>query len=195
MFVREAGDPTAPTVLLLHGWMFPADLNWWTCYTPLAQIAHVIAVDHRGHGRGPRPSEPFRLSDVADDAAALLRHLDTGPAVAVGYSMGGPVAQLLWQRHPDLVRGLVMCATSSSWTASPRMRWGWRAMGGLQVVLRLVPRDWWEATFEAQLRGALPIPVTRMITDDTPKEVRERIAWIVSELDRGSAEDLAEAGR
>src|SRR3712207_5656552 len=34
-----------------------------------------------------------------------------------------------------------------------------------------------------------------MITDDTPKEVRERIAWIVSELDRGSAEDLAEAGR
>lgn len=204
MFVREAGPPgdgprgidrQAPTVLLLHGWMFPADLNWWTAYAPLARFARVIATDHRGHGRGPRPSEPFRLADVADDAAALLRHLDAGPAVAVGYSMGGPVAQLLWQRNPDVVRGLVLCATSSSWTASVRMRWGWRLMGGLQVLLRLVPRYWWEGIYEAQLRGGLPVPVTRMITADTPDETAALLPWIVAELDRGSAEDIAEAGR
>jgi pimeloyl-ACP methyl ester carboxylesterase len=152
-------------------------------------------VDHRGHGRGLRPSEPFRLADVADDVAALLRHLDAAPAVAVGYSMGGPVAQLLWQRHPDVVGGLVLCATSSSWTASWRMRWGWRLMGGLQVLLRLVPRYWWEGIYEAQLRGGLPVPVTRMITPDTPKETAELLPWIVAELDRGSAEDIAEAGR
>src|SRR5690349_23831945 len=47
-----------------------------------------------------------RLADCADDAAALLETLGTGPVIAVGYSLGGPVAQLLWKRHPDLVSGL-----------------------------------------------------------------------------------------
>ena len=194
-FIRETGDPSAPPVVLLHGWMFPADLNWSTCYAPLGEIAHVVAMDHRGHGRGPRPSTPFRLADVADDVAAVLRHLDMAPAVAVGYSMGGPVAQLLWQRHPDVVRGLVLCATSASWTASRRMRWGWRAMGGLQVVLRLVPRPWWEQLYVAQARGRLPVAVSSMITEDTPQEVLDRLPWVIAELDRGSAEDIAEAGR
>ena len=194
-FVREAGDPAGPPIVLLHGWMFPADLNWATCYGPLAAIGRVIALDFRGHGRGPRPSAPFRLADVADDVAALLRHLDAAPAVAVGYSMGGPVAQLLWQRHPDVVQGLVLCATSASWTASARMRWGWRAMGMLQVVLRVVPRPWWERLYQAQATGRLPVQVTQMIGQDTPKEVVDRLGWIISELDRGSAEDIAEAGR
>ena len=194
-FLRETGDPAAPTVVLLHGWMFPADLNWSTCYAPLGEIAHVIALDHRGHGRGPRPSAPFRLIDVADDVAAVLRHLGATPAVAIGYSMGGPVAQLLWQRHPTIVRGLVLCATSASWKASPRMRWGWRAMGALQVVLRLVPRPWWEQLYAAQARGTLPVKFTEMISEDTPKEVLDLLPWIIAELDRGSAEDLAEAGR
>lgn len=194
-FLRETGEPSAPPVVLLHGWMFPADLNWSTCYAPLGEHWRVIAPDHRGHGRGPRPSAPFRLADVADDVAALLRHLDVAPVVAVGYSMGGPVAQLLWQRHPDVVRGLVLCATSASWAASPRMRWGWRAMGALQVVLRLVPRPWWERLYVAQATGKLPVQISQMVSEDTPKEVLDRIPWIVAELDRGSAEDIAEAGR
>ena len=194
-FVREAGDPAAPAVVLLHGWMFPADLNWATCYGPLGEHYRVIATDYRGHGRGPRPSAPFRLADVADDIAALLHHLDATPAVAVGYSMGGPVAQLLWQRHPDVVRGLVLCATAASWAASARMRWGWRAMGGLQVVLRMVPRPWWEQLYTAQANGRLPVAVSQMISAETPKEVVDRLPWIISELDRGSAEDIAEAGR
>ncbi len=195
MFVREAGPVDGPVVVLLHGWMYPSDLNWWTCYGPLSTYARVIAPDHRGHGRGTRPAAPFRLADVADDVAALLRHLDTGPVVAVGYSMGGAIAQLLWQRNPDVVGGLVLCATSASWTASPRMRWGWRAMGALQLVLRIVPRSWWERMYAAQVRGELPVPISRMITSDTPDELVARLGWIVSELDRGSAEDIAEAGR
>ena len=194
-FVREAGDPAAPPLVLLHGWMFPADLNWATCYAPLSRHYRVIATDYRGHGRGPRPSAPFRLSAVADDIAALLDHLDAAPAVAVGYSMGGPVAQLLWQRHPESVRGLVLCATAASWAANARMRWGWRAMGGLQVILRMVPRPWWEQLYAAQATGRLPVAVSQMISTETPKEVVDRLPWIVSELDRGSAEDIAEAGR
>jgi pimeloyl-ACP methyl ester carboxylesterase len=198
LFVREAagpGTPGAPTFLLLHGWMFPADLNWFACYAPLAALGRVIALDHRGHGRGLRPSTPFRLADVADDAAALVRHLDAGPVIAIGYSMGGPVTQLLWQRHPDLVDGMVLCATSATFNDSVRERLQWRLMGVLQVGLRLLPRTWMEAGAQAQARGDRKVRLSRMISEDTPEELRALLPWIISELDRGSAEDIAEAGR
>jgi pimeloyl-ACP methyl ester carboxylesterase len=197
-FVRDTGPPEgvadAPTVLLLHGWMFPSDANWFTCYGPLAGNARVIALDHRGHGRGLRPAEPFRLADVADDAAALVEHLGCGPVVAVGYSMGGAVAQLLWQRHPEAVRGLVLCATSATFNVRLRDRWIWRGMGLLQLVLRLAPRHVWERAVTAQARGSR-IRFTRMIHEDTPAEILGLLPWVLGELDRGSAEDVAEAGR
>jgi pimeloyl-ACP methyl ester carboxylesterase len=175
--------------------MFPSDLNWFPVYGPLSEVAWVLAVDHRGHGRGPRPSKPFRLADVADDVAALLEQLATGPVIAVGYSMGGPVAQLLWQRHPQVVRGLVFCATSGTFNVTWRDRWLWRGMGILQVGLRLLPRHWWESLLERQARGALPLQVSRMITEEVSRELFDLLPWIVGELNRGSAEDVAEAGR
>ena len=72
----------------------------------------MLAIDHRGHGRGLRSPAPFRLVDCADDAAALLRTLGAGPVIAVGYSMGGPIASLLARSHPDRSSGLVLCATA-----------------------------------------------------------------------------------
>lgn len=112
-FVREvAGPPGAPTVLLLHGWMASGGLNWFQTFDGLGERYRVLAVDHRGHGRGIRSRRRFRLADCADDAAAVLAQLDAGPAVVVGYSLGGPIAQLLWRRHRDAVQGLVLAATS-----------------------------------------------------------------------------------
>jgi 3-oxoadipate enol-lactonase len=112
-FVREVtGPPDAPTVLLLHGWIASAGLNWFTVFEALGDRYRVLALDQRGHGRGIRTHRRFTLADCADDAAVLLEHIGTGSVIAVGYSLGGPVAQLLWRRHPDLVDGLVLCATS-----------------------------------------------------------------------------------
>lgn len=112
-FVRELpGPPGAPTVVLLHGWTATADLNWFTAYEALGDRYRVLAVDHRGHGRGIRSSRRFRLADCADDVAALCDHLGIRHIVPVGYSMGGPVAMLTWYRHRDLVDGLVLCATA-----------------------------------------------------------------------------------
>jgi pimeloyl-ACP methyl ester carboxylesterase len=54
----------------------------------------------------------MRLAVCADDVAALIDELGTGPVIAAGYSMGGPIAQLLWKRHPEKVAGLVLCATA-----------------------------------------------------------------------------------
>src|SRR5690348_11050534 len=51
-FVRDTGGD-GPPLLLLHGWTASADLNWYAQYGPLAAAGYrVIALDHRGHGRG-----------------------------------------------------------------------------------------------------------------------------------------------
>ena len=121
-WVRDLPGPTAdaPAVLLLHGWTVTADVNWSTTYRSLQRRFRVLAMDHRGHGQGIRSLRPFRLEDCADDAAALCRQLGLDRVVACGYSMGGPVAQLLWHRHRDLVGGLVLCATGRRFGSDPQ---------------------------------------------------------------------------
>lgn len=196
-FFRESPAPRAdaPTIALLHGWLFPGDLHWTDVAPALRDHARLIIPDHRGHGRGSRPAAPFRLTDVADDTAALLRRTGGAPAILVGYSLGGPVALLTWQRHPDLVRGVVLCATSATFTEDRLHRLAWRLMGALQLGLRLLPRHLAESLLRRQAEGRLPVPITRMIHQDSPPEVLERLAWFVAEFDRDSPEDVAEAGR
>jgi 3-oxoadipate enol-lactonase len=122
-FVREVeGPPGAPTLLLLHGWMASAGLNWFSAFDTLSKHFNVIAPDLRGHARGLRARRVFRLADCADDCAETLLQLDRGPVIAVGYSMGGPVAQLFWKRHRDLCDGLVLCATSPGFVPATRDR-------------------------------------------------------------------------
>ena len=112
-FVRHHPAPKgAPTVLLLHGLGATADANWFPAYPALVEQYGVVAIDHRGHGRGIRSDRAVRLADCADDAVAVLDVLGVERAVSVGYSMGGPIAQLIWHRHRDRTAGLVLCATA-----------------------------------------------------------------------------------
>src|SRR5947209_1051731 len=177
VFLRDSGGD-GPTVMLLHGWMASADLNWCGAYGDLIQAGYrVLAIDHRGHGRGLRPLLPFRLSDCAADAAAVLRHLDLAPARVVGYSMGGAIAQLVAHEHPDVVEGVVLSATAQHWQ-DPRTRRSFKAMGILGLSLSLSPRMFWRL---GMLQAGIP--------ED------ERTVWVQSELMRHSARDIAEAGR
>ena len=122
-FVREVpGPPGAATVVLVHGWMASGGINWFRVFEPLGSEFRVIAPDLRGHGRGLRSRHRFRLADCADDIAATLDALEIEEAIVVGYSMGGPVAQLVWHRHPDRVAGLVMVATSHRFVPGMRER-------------------------------------------------------------------------
>jgi pimeloyl-ACP methyl ester carboxylesterase len=177
LFLRDTGGE-GPPVMLLHGWIVSADLNWWGAYDELRSAGYrVLAIDHRGHGRGLRQSEPFRLADCAADAAAAMRALDAAPGIVVGYSMGGAVAQLVARDHPDVVSGLVVSATAQHWQDRETRRY-WRLMGALGLMLSLAPHRTWR--WGARRVG---------IPDN------DKTAWLLSELTRGSARDIAEAGR
>ncbi|MEU8781029.1 alpha/beta fold hydrolase [Streptomyces sp. NPDC048637] len=77
----------------------------------LTQNFRVIAPDARGHGASSNATRAFRHTD---DLAALLRHLDVGPAVLVGLSMGAGIAVDTALEHPGLVRALVVSGAGTS---------------------------------------------------------------------------------
>jgi pimeloyl-ACP methyl ester carboxylesterase len=184
VFVRGSGEGphAAPPVLLLHGWTVSADLNFFAVYGELAGRHRVVALDHRGHGRGMRSRTPFSLEECADDAAALLGELGLGPVIAVGFSMGGPIAMLLHHRHPDLVAGMVFCSTALEWKASARERILWRGVSLLEVALR-------SGTGEGIVARVL-----REVIDGSP-ELEALEPWVRGEFHRGYPPDLAGAGR
>ncbi|HMC81463.1 MAG TPA: alpha/beta hydrolase [Acidimicrobiia bacterium] len=137
---RLAGPPGSRTVVLLHGLSGAADLTWMPSYRDLSRFFSVVALDLRGHGRGiPHIGTSYRLEDCADDVAALVGALGVGPVIAVGYSMGGTVAQLLWQRHPEAVAGLVFCSTAADFRLPPHERLMVMAALTTGAFLRTVP--------------------------------------------------------
>ncbi|MCG5213502.1 alpha/beta fold hydrolase [Streptosporangium sp. KLBMP 9127] len=73
----------------------------------LAPAYRVISLEQRGHGHSDSDGDFSREAYIAD-AAAFLRHLDLGPVIALGHSMGGVTVYQLAARHPDLVRALVV---------------------------------------------------------------------------------------
>lgn len=118
--VQDTPGPLgAPTLVLLHGVTLDSETNWSTAVPVLAPHFRVLAMDLRGHGCGPPARVPYRLDDCADDVAAVVHALGTGPVVPVGYSMGGMVAQAFWRRHAELTAGLVLCATARNVSGSP----------------------------------------------------------------------------
>jgi pimeloyl-ACP methyl ester carboxylesterase len=100
---EQAGEGVP--VLLIH----PAGATastWGPATEELARIGRVIAFDRRGYARSG--GEPARsVATHTADAAALLEHLGTPPAVVVGTSAGAAIAVDLAVRRPDLVRAVV----------------------------------------------------------------------------------------
>jgi pimeloyl-ACP methyl ester carboxylesterase len=109
MYYEIHGDG-APLVLL-HGAYMTVDLMA-PLVPGLAGYRRVIAVEQQGHGHTADIDRPITYEQMADDTAALLDHLDVGPADVVGYSMGGGVALQLAIRHPDVVRRVVVASAS-----------------------------------------------------------------------------------
>jgi pimeloyl-ACP methyl ester carboxylesterase len=86
--------------------------QWHKMVPGLAARYQVLAFDNRGAGQTDKPPGPYSASMLAADTAGLLKALDVGPAIVVGHSMGGYVAQELALTRPDLVRTLVLASTN-----------------------------------------------------------------------------------
>ncbi|AWB24987.1 alpha/beta hydrolase [Methylobacterium currus] len=106
----EFGPAERPLdALLLHANGFNAR-TYRSLLAPLADW-HVLAYDHRGHGRTTLPAEPAGRTDwqdVTDDLIALLDRLDAPPLVLIGHSMGGTASLLAAAERPERVRRLVL---------------------------------------------------------------------------------------
>lgn len=160
--VREPASGKRPrhTVVLSHA--LGCDQSMWdglACL--LATDCRVIAYDHRGHGSSDAPEGPYSMADLADDAARLLRELDTGPVVWVGLSMGGMVGQELALRHPALVAALVLANTTSGYPDAARAAWAERIATvrthGLEAIADAVMARY----FHEQYRAERPAVVAR----------------------------------
>ena len=89
---------TGRPLVLLHG-----AFGWATAYPALAKGRQLIAVELQGHGHTADIDRFLTFEQMADDTAALLRHLQIKQADFFGYSMGGSVALAVAIRHPTLV--------------------------------------------------------------------------------------------
>jgi pimeloyl-ACP methyl ester carboxylesterase len=113
--IRGSGRP----LVVLHGAYMTID-SMGEIVPELAETRQVIAVELQAHGRTADIDRPLSYEFMADDVAALLRHLGIEQADIFGYSMGGGVALQVAIRHPEVVRKLVVASASYTRSSTGR---------------------------------------------------------------------------
>ena len=105
LFYTKAGS--GPPLLLLHGngedgtYFVHQVKEFFRDFT-------VYTIDTRGHGRSPRGTAPFTISQFADDLLAFMDEQGLKQADILGFSDGGNIALTFAMRHPDRVRRLIL---------------------------------------------------------------------------------------
>lgn len=96
-----------PALILLHG--NGEDSTYFEHQVGLlSERFRVIALDTRGHGKSPRGTAPFSLSQFADDLECFLDAREIAAAHLFGFSDGGNIALLFALAHPQRVLSLVL---------------------------------------------------------------------------------------
>jgi len=132
--IHGSGAP----LILLHGGLGSTDM-FGAVLPQLAAGRQVIAADLQGHGRTADIDRPFRLEQLGDDVAALIRHLGFERADVMGYSFGGGAGLRAAVQHPDLVRKLVVVSVPfrrDGWY--PENRTGMEQMGAAAAAFMKV---------------------------------------------------------
>jgi 3-oxoadipate enol-lactonase len=107
LYVEEHGE--GEPLLLIEG-LGQSMWAWREQVPVVARPYRTIAFDTRGTGRSYVPDEPYRIDELARDAADVL---DGRASSVVGLSMGGYVALTLALARPELVRSLVLVGTGA----------------------------------------------------------------------------------
>ena len=213
------GRRDAPAVLMIQG--LGTDKHGWDMQRfVLARSYRVIAFDNRGAGRSDKPFGTYSIEQMADDAVAVLDHVDVAAAHIVGASMGGAISQVMAVRHPTRVLSLTLACTAcrnppwrrellESWMttalergmgpmASQAARW----VIGPRSFRRLLPTFGWLGplamgrpthSFAAQVRGILA--VSDELADEL-RSIKVPTLVMVGNQDiltpRGDSEEIAE---
>jgi pimeloyl-ACP methyl ester carboxylesterase len=152
--VHGEGEP----IVVLHGAYMTVDAMG-EIIPMLAKTRKVIAVELHAHGRTADINRPITYELMADDVAALIKHLDMEKADVFGYSMGGGVALQIAIRHPGVVGKLV--AASVSYTSD-----GMHSEL-FESIPSITPEVFAGSPIEAAYLGVAPNP------DDFPKLVEK----------------------
>ena len=105
------GKSGATPVLMIQG--LGASKNAWNLQRiAMATRFRIISFDNRGAGRSDKPTEPFTLEQMADDALAVLDAAGIETAHVVGASMGGVISQIIAVKYPHRVRSLTLVCTA-----------------------------------------------------------------------------------
>lgn len=103
----DEGPRNGPALVFANS--LGTDFRVWDTLLPhLPAGLRIVRYDKRGHGLSEETSGPYSIERLADDAAALIRHLGLPKVVFVGLSIGGLIGQSLAARHGDLLAGLVI---------------------------------------------------------------------------------------
>ncbi|MFG1298560.1 alpha/beta fold hydrolase [Xanthobacter sp. V3C-3] len=110
VFYREAGDPAAPTILLLHG--LPTSSQMFRDLMPaLADAFHLVAPDYIGFGHSdapPRDTFSYTFDNLAAHVEGLVDVLGLTSYILYMQDYGGPVGFRLFTRRPAQVSGFII---------------------------------------------------------------------------------------
>ncbi|MET9347150.1 alpha/beta fold hydrolase [Streptomyces termitum] len=109
VFYREAGDPAAPTLVLLHG--FPASSHMYRgLMAELADAYHLVAPDHLGFGASAAPDPagfPYGFEKLTEITLGLLDGLGVDRFALYLHDYGAPIGLRIASRHPERITALV----------------------------------------------------------------------------------------
>jgi pimeloyl-ACP methyl ester carboxylesterase len=108
-------------LVLVHG--FGTKYQGWVYQISyFKEKMKVIALDNRGVGKSSRPDYLYTIDMFVEDIKALLDHLDVGEKIHLcGISLGGMIVQNFAIKYPDVVKTLILCATSAYYLPGPLM--------------------------------------------------------------------------
>ncbi len=150
------GDSAAPPVLSSNS-LGTTSAMWSEQIPELAKHCHVIAFDHRGHGKSESPARPWEIGDLGRDVVALLDRLGLERASFAGVSLGGMVGMWLAANAPERVDRLMLICTSAH-LAAPEY-WRDRAATvrttGMSPIVDPVVDRWFTPTFAQRHAGVV----------------------------------------
>jgi 3-oxoadipate enol-lactonase len=171
------GDGAGLPLLLITG-VGGTGQGWLVLQVPeLSKERRNIVYDHRGTGGSGDPGGAFTARDLAEDALALLDHLDIERAHVLGPFLGGIVAQEMALAQPQRVRSLVLVGSFARLDAKRRMlleTWKLQAEAGVAPEIAVRDRLLWSLHDDTMEQRELIDAMTRFFLRDTPR-VSEKV--------------------